>query len=258
MNRVLVKPCPHAELLKAVDQELAGVAESRPNALPDDFDREHLRLLTDKVSERAERAGGVEFPVCGLGGLESGNRLERDAHSLLDRVCAGARNLLGSHSVRCWRSNRKTPKTAGTYSTASGIEGGRASLGTPDVYAGPRGSVFAQRLPWRSKNADIDGVEVALGPGYPRADTLLGVPLMTPMRVYGWLCVADKLGASGFDADDEKLLSTLGALAGRTYENIRLHSELQRQSAKINRAYAVLSGITQLIVHTRNRQELCQ
>jgi CheY-like chemotaxis protein/transcriptional regulator with GAF, ATPase, and Fis domain len=255
VNRVLVKPCPHAELLKAVEQELAGVTESLPNALPDDFDREHVRLLTDKLSERAEALAASNSRFAALADLNLEIASERDAHSLLDRVCAGARNLLGSHYAVL--AVEEESKDSNSYFT-SGIDGGRSGLAAPDIYAGPLGTVFSQRLPWRSRNADTDSVEVVLGSGYPRADALLGVPLMTPMRVYGWLCVADKLGAAGFDTDDEKLLSTLGALAGRTYENIQLQSELRRQSAKINRAYAVLSGITQLIVHTRNRQELCE
>jgi len=256
VNRVLVKPCPHAELLRAVEQQLAGVAESPPNALPDNFDREHLRLLTDKLSDRAEALAASNSRFAALADLNLEIASERDAHSLLDLVCAGARNLLGSHYAVL--AVEEESKDASSYFTTSGVDGGRAGSSVKDIYAGPLGSVFSQRLPWRSRNTDTDSVEAVLGRGFPAADALIGVPLMTPTRVFGWLCVADKLGASGFDADDEKLLSTLGALAGRTYENIQLQSELRRQSAKINRAYAVLSGITQLIVHTRNRQELCQ
>jgi CheY-like chemotaxis protein/GAF domain-containing protein len=256
VNRVLVKPCPHAELLKAVEQELAGVAESSPNALPNNFDREHLRLLTDKLSERAAALAASNSRFAALADLNLEIASEKDAHALLDRVCVGARNLLGSHYGVL--AVKEETKDFTNYFTTSGIDGGRAGLSVADIYAGPLGAVISNRLPWRQQNAEHDSVEAVLGSGYPRASALLGVPLMTPTRIYGWLCLADKLGANGFDADDEKLLSMLGALAGRTYENIRLQSELLRQSAKINRAYAVLSGITQLIVHTRNRQELCQ
>ena len=256
VHRVLVKPCAHADLLKAVEQELAGVAESAPNSLPLDFDREHLRLLTDKLSDRAAALAASNSRFAALADLNLDIASEREAHPLLDLVCAGARNLLGSHYAVL--AVEEDAKQATTYFTTSGIEGGRTALSVPDVYAGPLGAVFSHRLPWRSQGGSGDSVASVLGSGFPPASALLGVPLMTPTRVFGWLCVADKIGASGFDSDDERLLSTLGALAGRTYENIRLQSELRRQSAKINRAYAVLSGITQLIVHTRNRQELCQ
>jgi hypothetical protein len=37
-------------------------------------------------------------------------------------------------------------------------------------------------------------------------------------RALGWLCVAEKIGANGFDARDERLLSSVGSLASRLYE----------------------------------------
>jgi CheY-like chemotaxis protein/GAF domain-containing protein len=256
VNRVLVKPCPHAELLKAVEQVMAGVTESKPSVLPADFDREHLRLLTDKLSERAADLSASNSRFAALADLNLEIASERDPKALLERVCAGARNLLGSHySVLAVEDETKE---ASTFFTTSGIDGGRASLPAPDIYAGPLGAVFSHRMVWRWQRSDADDLDVGFGLEYPPATAFLGVPLMTPTRVYGWLCLADKIGATEFNADDEKLLSTLGALAGRTYENMRLQNELRQQSAKINRAYAILSGITQLIVHTRNRQELCE
>src|SRR4030081_2742737 len=53
LTPVVVKPSPAADLLKAVEQVMAGVCESDPNPLPDNFDREHLRLITNKLTERA-------------------------------------------------------------------------------------------------------------------------------------------------------------------------------------------------------------
>jgi CheY-like chemotaxis protein/GAF domain-containing protein len=256
VNRVLVKPCPHAELLKAVEQVLAGVSESKPNAMPADFDREHLRLLTDKLSERAADLSASNSRFAALADLNLEIASERDLYALLDRVCAGARNLLGSHYAVL--AVEDETKQASTYFTTSGIDGGRAAVAPPDLYRGPLGAVFSHRLPWRWQQGDGDEVDAGFGAGYPPATAFLGVPLMTPTRVYGWLCLGGKIGATHFDSSDEKLLSTLGALAGRTYENIRLQGELRRQAAKINRAYAILSGITQLIVNTRNRQELCE
>jgi GAF domain-containing protein len=86
----------------------------------------------------------------------------------------------------------------------------------------------------------------------------MGVPLMTPSRIYGWLCLADKLGAQCFDADDERLLETLGAAVTRYYENIRRQSELQRQTAKLHRAYAVLGGLSALIARMQDRDSVCR
>ena len=54
---VLTKPVEPEEVLKIVDRVLSGERETEtpPDAapLPTEFDREHLRLLTDKLSEKA-------------------------------------------------------------------------------------------------------------------------------------------------------------------------------------------------------------
>ena len=50
---VVVKPSPAAHLLRAVEQVMAGIRESDPDRLADNFDRDHLRRIAGKVSERA-------------------------------------------------------------------------------------------------------------------------------------------------------------------------------------------------------------
>jgi CheY-like chemotaxis protein/transcriptional regulator with GAF, ATPase, and Fis domain len=256
VNRVLVKPCPHAELLKVVEQTLAGVSESAPSALPADFDREHVRLLTDKLSERAADLSASNSRFAALADLNLEIASERNVEALLELVCAGARNLVGSHFAVLAVEDESNKMS--TYFTTSGIDGGPTTVAAPDLYAGPLGDVFSNRQPWRWQRDQADAQAAGFGDGYPAATAFLGVPLMAPTRVYGWLCLGGKVGAHGFDNDDERLLSTLGALAGRTYESIRLQGELRRQAAKLNRAYAILSGINALIVHQRNRQELCE
>lgn len=51
---VLAKPCPPEEILRVVDQVLARSAPtaSPSSVAPDDFDRAHLRLITDKLSKK--------------------------------------------------------------------------------------------------------------------------------------------------------------------------------------------------------------
>ncbi|MFY0104466.1 hypothetical protein ABTP95_22085, partial [Acinetobacter baumannii] len=77
--------------------------------------------------------------------------------------------------------------------------------------------------------------------------------VMSLTESFGWLCLADKVGAQEFSSEDELILSVLGAQSGRIYENSRLYLEVQRHAAQLqvqieekeraNRVYAVLSGI---------------
>jgi CheY-like chemotaxis protein len=254
VSRVLVKPCPHAELLRAVEQALAGVTESSLDSLPDNFDREHLRLLTDKLSERADALAASNARFTALADLNLEIASERGAHPLLERVCSGARSLLGSNFAVLAVAEEGADQ--GVFFTTSGLNGGRPPLLTPELHAGALGRVLTQRLPWRMNGGEP--ADPGLPSGYPAAKAYLGVPLMTPSRIYGWLCLGDKIGGTGFDEADERLLLTLGALAGRGYENIRLQAQLQRQNMRLARCHALLGGVSALIARARDRDEVCQ
>jgi CheY-like chemotaxis protein/GAF domain-containing protein len=253
VNKVLIKPCPRSELLKAVEQVMGGVSESAPRQLPENFDREHVRLLTDKLSERAIALAASNDRFVALAELNLEIAFERNMHQLLERACSGARSLIGSRFAFAAVTN--DAPTHEILSATSGVDAD--NLTPPDLRSGPLGGVVSGRVPWRHASADGQPVQAGLPAEYPAASAFIGVPIMTPKRAYGWLCLADKVGAPGFDGDDERLLLTLGALVGRTYEGIRLHTEVQNQSAQLNRAYTLLSGINRLVMRGRGRDELC-
>ena len=136
--------------------------------------------------------------------------------------------------------------------------------------SGALGEVLALRHPWRSCCADgvqagaaqagaaqAGAAQAGLPPGYPQASAFLAVPLITPSRTFGWLCLADKIGAECFDGDDEKLLLTLGGQVSRTFENTRLHAQLRRQSAQLDRVHAMLRAIQGLIANGQDDEEIC-
>jgi signal transduction histidine kinase len=63
-----------------------------------------------------------------------------------------------------------------------------------------------------------------------RPHSFLFVPIASPSRVYGWLVVVDKIGASAFSEVDTQLATTFGTQAGIVYENARLMSRLTAQA----------------------------
>jgi CheY-like chemotaxis protein len=89
VSRVLVKPSPHAELLRAVEQVMAGVSESNPGPIPENFDHEHLRLLTDKLSERAEALAASNSRFAALADLTLEIASQGSSTALLECACAG-------------------------------------------------------------------------------------------------------------------------------------------------------------------------
>jgi CheY-like chemotaxis protein len=233
---VVVKPSPAADLLKAVEQVMAGVRESDPDPLPDNFDREHLRLITDKLTERAAALAAFHsrFEALAKFGIEIASTL--NPHALLERACADARNLFGAQ----YAVTAVTEKTGvgGLFFATSGIDFGSRPPPPPALSSGPLGSMMIGRVPWRRRDSTGDFVDAGLPSGYPAARAFLAVPLMTPTRGYGWICLAEKIGADEFDAEDETLLSHMGTLVGRTYENLNLRLALKWQSEKVSRREA--------------------
>jgi CheY-like chemotaxis protein/GAF domain-containing protein len=271
---VLVKPSPAADLLKAVEQVMAGVRESDPDPLADNFDREHLRLVTNKLTERAAALAAFQSRFEALAKFSLDIAAVREPHALLEKVCADARNIFGAQFAVI----AVTEKTnqGGLFFATSGIDFGGAAPPPPALHSGALGSAMTGRAPWRTRNPEGQAMDAGLPEGYPAAQSFLAVPLMTPMRAYGWLCLAEKIGADDFDAEDESLLSHLGGLAGRTYENLNLHLALKWQTEKlhrnerlsrqlsdtwvknVNRVYALLGGTNLLIARAGSRDELCR
>jgi CheY-like chemotaxis protein/GAF domain-containing protein len=253
VSRVLIKPCPNATILKAVEQVMAGLSESVPHAVPVEFDREHLRLITNKLSERADALAASNARFAALGELNLEIASEPNARALLERACTGARRLLGSH----YAVLAVAEEAKGVFVATSGIDSG-IPLPAPDLHTGALGRVLTQRRPWRTCRAEGTLEDPGFPLGYPESKAYLAVPLMTSARIYGWLCMGNKIGAECFDANDERLLQTLGAAVAKYYENNRLHAELVRQNAKLQHSYAMLGGLNALIAQSRDREDVCQ
>jgi len=119
--------------------------------------------------------------------------------------------------------------------------------------------VLAQQRPLRQSAGGGELLDTGLPAAYPDAQSFLAAPVMSPSRAHGWICLLDKIGASGFDATDERVLSILGAQVGRIYENSSLYREVEQHAAQLaveieerkiagrkiqqlNRIYALLSA----------------
>jgi signal transduction protein with GAF and PtsI domain len=73
------------------------------------------------------------------------------------------------------------------------------------------------------------GLPVQLPPIY----SFLSVPIGYQMPVYGWLCLANKVGSDAFSEVDEQLAVTLAAQLAVAHENAPLCSSVQQQAAEL-------------------------
>src|ERR1700674_1469379 len=108
-----------------------------------------------------------------------------------------------------------------------------SDLALPRIDAGIFGQVLAGRKAHRYVNAGGDPATVGLPAGYPAAHSALAAPIASLTVVYGWICLLDKLGADEFDADDERILTSLASQVGRIYETGSLYTELQRHADQL-------------------------
>lgn len=260
VGRVLVKPSARLEFLSAVRHALAHAAPAPQGTGPEDrqFDVDHLRLLTDKLSRQTDELTSANARLSALTDLNVQLASERDPLELLQHVCRGARDLLGARYAVLAVEQKAAGQSL--IQCHSGLDFG--ATGAPELSltnGGLLGEVFRERRVRRLEARNDGPVATGLPPPYPAVRALLAVPISSITRTYGCLCLADKVGAQAFSAHDEHLLAILGAQVGRVYENGALYSELEKHAAqilKLNRVYAMLSSINALIVRVSDRGHL--
>jgi diguanylate cyclase (GGDEF)-like protein/PAS domain S-box-containing protein len=230
VSRVIVRSSGAAGIVKAVADVLAGSEDSQPQLLDPTFDREHLELITNKLAQKARQLKVANARFAALTELNVQLASEREPQVLFEKVCQGARNLLGAkYSVLAVRGDEDAVMFANSGVDISDDPAG----GRPRVENGLLGRVATERRPWRATSGNSSPIDAGLPARYPPARAFLAAPVMSLTQSFGWLCLADKIGAEEFTAEDELILSVLGAQSGRIYENGRLYYEVQHHAAQL-------------------------
>jgi CheY-like chemotaxis protein len=210
--RVLVKPCPAAELVDAVNDALANAAKSHSTP-QQEFDHQHAGLVRDMLAQKAEELRSTTARLEALTELNMLLASVREPRVLLEKVCHGARDLIGARYAMLAVTEPKSREAkalifSGLNSEAIADLQVRADIGSV-------GQAAADRKSMRLANEHLDLSELGLPVGLPPASALLMAPLASLSQTFGWILLADKLGTTEFAAEDEKILSIIGAQAGR-------------------------------------------
>ena len=224
---VLTKPCEPEVVIRVVDEALGHPPSPAPAIQTKTFDREHLRLVTDKLSQTAEELQAANEHLTALIDLNLQLASERDPLHLLDEVCRAARELIGA-KYGCLGVRDKTDDKTAHFVTSGISTDITAKLESPPLDKGLLGTVVAERKSRRLFKLDRDPAAFGLPAGYPPVHSLLAAPVASLKYVYGWICLTDKMGADEFSDEDEQLLTILAAQVGRIYENGSLYVEVQR------------------------------
>ena len=232
VQHIITKPSEPQLILDTVNEALG-----RPSALPAqppvaEFDREHLRLMTNKLSQKVTELEAVSLRLQAL--VEVGQKLasEHDALRLLDTACAAAREIVGGRfaalgMVEAEGMELKQYTVQGLDPTVV------AHMSLPEPHQGIIYQALSQRQAVRAQNQDGDPRALGLPADHPPVYSFLVVPISSAARVYGWLGLGNKLGAEEFSDDDERLATSLAAQTAVAYENAQRLAEIERHSAQL-------------------------
>jgi len=234
---VVSKPVEPQELVKTVDAALGLKPAAVAPPPPEDFDREHIRVLTDKVSTQAEEVQNLNARLEAL--IEIGHELNvaQDPSALVERYCRAAREVIGAMCASACiidESGRAVRRHC-----SGGVKPQHPEDPCPTCeLRSPVMEVLAvgecRRGGFWPGGAGALGCSAELS----ALDSYLVAPVLTRTRTYGWIGLGNKLGDAGFSAEDERLLTTLAAQLAMGYENSRLFEEIKERADDLEREVA--------------------
>jgi len=224
VSHIITKPAEPEEILQVVNSVL-GMPQAPVTAPPvEEFREKHLGVLLAKLAQKTETV------VPRLGAMiELGLQLasERDPQRLLASFCGSSRKIIGAKYAVIGVLDQEDRSLS--YLFASGMSHETAArFSSPQQRLPVPEGILSERHPLRLHALSGDPQLVGLPRGHPPVHSFLCAPIVSPERVYGWLCLADKIGTAQFNDEDEGLAQILAAQVGRIYENGSLYSEVKR------------------------------
>jgi PAS domain S-box-containing protein len=232
VSRVLIKPCEPDEILQAIDEALGGRPRGATVSANPGFDREHLRVMTDKLAQKVDELTASNLRLAALTDVNLALASERDPEALLRSVCRDARDLLGArYAVLCVHPKQGSDRP---FAATSGIDAATARrLPDPIIDDAALAPTLAERRVLRFLNPGGDPRAAGLPKEYPPAPSVLAAPIASLTRVYGWICLLGKVGGDSFGEEDERVLVSLASQVGRIYENGSLYQEMKRSAEQL-------------------------
>jgi signal transduction histidine kinase len=177
------------------------------------------------VNRLQDRLGWQNRELLALHEAGLGILAERELEPLLQLVVDGARELVGA------RYGALSIVHSGGGIDAFLVSGitpeQRALLGDPPSGHGLLAVVLTEGQPLRLADLTQDPRSVGFPPHHPPMRSLLAVPVVAHGNVLGNLYLAEKLGQSEFDVDDEETLGRFATVAALAIENARLHRRVR-------------------------------
>jgi signal transduction histidine kinase/DNA-binding response OmpR family regulator len=232
VEHVLVKPCDPDTVMRIVEACLNKIGPAPARPVAEDFGREHLRLLMDKLTEQTDKLTIANLRLEAL--IETALQLasEREPGRLIEEFCKSARQLISAKFALAGVLPDSGQAPSRLAVAGLDWESYPSLQKTKEVQAAVAGLIQGQR-PVRANNPGGDPAALGFPPDCPSFDSILAAPIVSPSRTFGWFCLLHRLGAVEFTEEDERLAGILGALAGRIYENGSLYAVTQQHGVEM-------------------------
>jgi len=232
VSQIMYKQGEPDVVLRTLDAVLGYTPAPTPPVVTEEFDRDHLRVLTDKLSHRTDDLRRVNERLSAL--IELGQQMaaERNPLYLLESFCHSARKIVGAKyaAIAVLGADKTTPAHFLTSGMTDEIA---AHIGSEPVGRGLLGLLLRQGGVLRTRDICEHPASEGFPVNHPPMTSFLGSAISSSAGIYGSLYLTDKIGVEEFSEDDERLISMLAAQVGIAYENAMRFEEIQRRATEL-------------------------
>ena len=230
VNYMLTKPAEPLRVLEVVEQALGAVPVETHSQPPAEFDREQLRMLTAKLSDKAIELTVANERLNALLALAMRMAQYHDADDMLQDSCAQARKLVGAKIAAIGMASAGGERLERFFTSGTGAWNPVPFPETPD-----RTGMLERILRTGSavRARDLAGAADLPTPVGATGHSFLGSPIASLNGRYGVLYFVDKVGLDEFTPQDEALGVMLGSQLGSTLENIRRYGQIREHAASL-------------------------
>jgi signal transduction histidine kinase/DNA-binding response OmpR family regulator len=232
VTNILTKPSELQVVLKTVNEALGRTPSLPPGPTTDAFAREHLRLLTDKLSQKVTELEAVSLRLEAIIELSRELAAEPRPDRLLEHACHAAQEILGA-AYGAVAILDEEGQVLYQYRVNGGQIETVADLRPLSPHDGIISTLLTERRPLRQCNPSGDPRVLGFTANHPPAYSFLGAPIVSSSRLYGWLGVQNKCGANEFSEEDERVATALAAQVAVAYENVLRYDAIQRHAAEL-------------------------
>ena len=255
VSHVLTKPAEPETILASVREVLGAGARGVPPAAPmseRDFDKDHVRVMTDKLSAKISELEATKQRLQAL--VIVGQRLNQrqDIAALLTQFCAAGREIIAARIAAVGLVSDDRAGFAQIAVAGADRRDLHPALRAPvSLSATPLGLPIGRGAPLRTTVAEPTS---APDPGgAPHATAFLGAPLHSGDGVVGCICFIGRLGSEQFTDEDEQMAVSLAGQLSVAYDNARHMERTQQANALLEARVAARTAELQ-----RSNEELEQ